>query len=92
MAENIYGPSVTHFQGRTVCHKVQYVDTIIVPNFPKDILDRYKNSTLWCDLMQINGIGFLNTISWHIIFATGSMIKNIEVNNIEYVIKQFNKL
>ena len=41
--------------------------------------------------MHINGIDFRNTISWHIMFATGSMIKNRK-NNIEDGIKQIHKL
>ena len=56
------------------------------------IRGEYNKVALWCDLMHINGIGFLNTISLHIIFATVSMIKNRKVDNIEYGIKQFNKL
>ena len=39
------------------------------------ILDKYKKFTLRHDLMHINGIGFLNTIYQHIMFAIGSMIK-----------------
>ena len=31
--------------------------------------------------MHINGIGFPNTISRHIMFATGSMIKNRKIEN-----------
>ena len=42
--------------------------------------------------MHINGIVFLNTISQHIIFATGSIIKIKKINNIEDVTKQVNKL
>ena len=42
--------------------------------------------------MHINGIGFINTISRHILFATESMIKNIKVKNIEYRIKQVQNL
>ena len=76
MAEDIYGPSVSHLQGKTVCHKVMCVGPIIVTNFPKGILYRYKNFTLCCDLVQINSIGFLNTISRHKLFSMGSMIKN----------------
>ena len=92
MAEDIYGPSVTHFQVKIVRHKFQNVEPIIGPNFPKGILDRYKKVTLCCDLMHINGIVLLNTISWHNMFATISMIKNIKVKNIEEGIKQVDKL
>ena len=63
MDEDIYGPSVTHLQVKTVSHKAHNFDPIIIPKFLKSILDRYKKVTLCCDLMHINGIGFLNTIS-----------------------------
>ena len=42
--------------------------------------------------MHINGIGFLNTISRHIMFDTGSMIKNQRVENIADGITHVNKL
>ena len=42
--------------------------------------------------MHINGIGFLSTIYLHIIFYTGSIIKNQKVKNIEDGINQVNKL
>ena len=42
--------------------------------------------------MHINGIGFLNTISRHIMFATVSMIKNRKVEHIAYGITQVHKL
>ena len=92
MYEDIYGTSVSYLQGKTVCHKVQHVDHIIVPNFPKDILYRYNNNTLWCDTIHTNGIVFMNTIFWHIIFSMGCMIKNRKVKNIEDGIIQFNKI
>ena len=92
MAEDIYRPSVPHLQVKTVHHKVYHVDSIIVPNIPKRILDRYNDVTLCCDLMHTNGIGLMNTILQHILFSTGSMIKNRKVNNIEDGIKQINKL
>ena len=92
MAEDIYEPSVPHLQGKTIGFNIQNVEPIMVTNVPKLILDKYNKVALCCDLMHINVIGFLNTISRHIIFATGSIIKNIKINNIEYGIKQFHKL
>ena len=75
MIEDIDGPSVTHLQGKTVHHKENNMEPIIVTNKPKGIIDRYKKVTLFCDLTHINGIGFLNSIYQHIMFATGIMIK-----------------
>ena len=92
MSDEIYGPSVPHLQGKNVHYKVQNMELIIVPNTPKGILDRYNNVTLCYDLMNINGIGFLNTIPRQILFSTVSMIKNWKVKNIEDGIKKFNKL
>ena len=42
--------------------------------------------------MHINGIGFLITISRHIMFATGSMIKNRKFEHIADGITQVHKL
>ena len=92
MAEEIYGPSVPHFKGKTVRHNTQHLEPIMIMNAPKAILDKYKKVTLWCDLTHINSIGFLNTISQHIMFSILIMIKNRKLKNIEDGIKQVNKL
>ena len=42
--------------------------------------------------MHINGIGFPNTISWHILFSIGITVKNLKTNNIEEGIKQVQNL
>ena len=46
MSEEIYLPSVPHFQGKIFRQKVQHVEPIILPNLPKGILDRQKKLTL----------------------------------------------
>ena len=76
MDEDIYGLGGPHLQGKTVRNNIRHVRPIMVPNLPKVVLDKYKKVTQCCDLMHINGIGFLKTISRHIMFATGIMIKN----------------
>ena len=82
MAEDIYGPSITHLKGKTVRPKIKHVDPVKITSVPKTILDKYKEVTICCDLIHINRIGFLNTISRHIMFATGSMIKDRKVEHI----------
>ena len=92
MAEDIYGPSIPNIKGNTVRCKVQHVEPIKIKNVPKNILDKYKEVTICCDLMHINGIGLLVTISRHIIFATGSMIKKRKVEHIVDGITQVHKV
>ena len=92
MAEYIYGTRISHLKGKTVRRKIQHVEPVNITSVPQTILDKYKEVTICCDLIHINGIGFLNTISRHIIFATGSMIKNRKVDNIADGITQVHKL
>ena len=92
MADEIYWTSVPHFQVKIVHHNLQHVEIIIVPNFPKGILDKYKNVTLCYYLIHINSIGFMNTIYQHILFSIGGMIKNEKIKIIEYWITLYNKL
>ena len=70
MAEDIYGPIIPYLKGKTVRCKIQHVDPIRITIVTKTILDKYKEVVICCDLMHINEIGFLDTISRHIIFAT----------------------
>ena len=72
--------------------KIQHVEPVKITSSPKTILDKYNEVTIFCDLMHINGIVFLNTISRHIMFATGIMIKNRKIKNIADGITQVHKL
>ena len=92
MAEDIYGPSIPHLKVKTVRRKIQHVEPDKITIVPRTILYNYREVTICCDLIHINGISFLNTISWHIMFATGSMIKNRKVENIADGITQVHKL
>ena len=92
MAENIYGPIIPHLRGKTVQRKIQHVDPVKITIVLKTIIYAYKDVTVFCDCMQINGIGVLNTISRHIMFATGSMIKIQKIENISDGIMPVHKL
>ena len=59
---------------------------------PQTIIYNYKEVTICCELMYINGLDFLNTISRHIMFDTGSMIKDPKTKNIADWIMQVHNL
>ena len=90
--EDIYGPSIPHLKFKTVRHKIQHVEPVKITSVTKTILDKYREVTIFCDLMYINKIGFLNTISRHTMFASVSMIKNRKTENIADGIMQVHKL
>ena len=92
MAEDIYGTSITYLKIKTVRRKIQYVEPFKIKSVPKIILDKYKEVTILCHLIHINGIVFLNTISRHIMFDTGIMIRNRKSDNITDGIMQVHKL
>ena len=75
MAYDVYGPSIPHIKGKTVRRKIQHMEPVKITIVSQNILDKCKEITICCDLIHINGIGFLNPISRHIMFATGIMIK-----------------
>ena len=92
MAEDIYRPRIPHLKGKKVWCKIQNVSPVKITSVPKNILNKYKEVTSCCDLMHINGIGFLKTISRHIMFSTGIMIKNRKIENIADGNMQVHKL
>ena len=87
MAEDIYVPIIPYQKGKTGRHKIQYVEPVKITSVPKTILDNYKEVNICCYLIHTNKVSFLNTISRHIMFATGSMTKNRKIKNIADGIK-----
>ena len=73
------GPNIPHAKVKTVRHKIQHLEPVKIKSIPKIILDKYKEVTIFCDLMHINVIGLFNVISRKIMFATRRMIKNQKI-------------
>ena len=73
LAEEIYGPNTYALKGKTVNRKV---DQVVAPvtSIPKQILKEYKNNTLCIDVMFVNGIKFLFTVSQHIDFVIAQYV------------------
>jgi hypothetical protein len=61
-AEDILGPSVDSLKGKTVRRGEEHVSSDILP-VPRDILSLYRAVTLCVDIMYVNKLPFLVTIS-----------------------------
>ena len=86
-AEDIWGGDLGCLKGNTPRQKMPHIIGGIFPH-PITILERYKNLTLAGDIMFINGIRFINTISRHIKFMTAEHIANSEASKLQESIRQ----
>ena len=73
LVDEIYGPNVYTLKGKTTNQKVDHVIAPIT-RIPKEVLKEYKNITLCIDVMFINGIKFLLTLSPNIDFVTAQYV------------------
>jgi hypothetical protein len=80
-AELIYGPEVGSLKGKTVRRDVGLVDAQLT-DVPCSILTRHREITLCADVMKVNEIPFLVTISRHIKFGTTAMVQSTSTANI----------
>jgi hypothetical protein len=65
VAEHIFGPDVSLLKGKTVWCKPHLAKPTIEP-LPLQIMSQYHNVMLAADIMHMNGIPMLVTISWNI--------------------------
>jgi hypothetical protein len=90
-AEDIFGPEIGCLQGKTVCKGGGAVRNIIAM-IPPSILDKYKNITLVGDVMHVNKIRFLTTMSFHIKFITSENITNSKKTTLIKSVQQVNTI
>ena len=69
VTETIYCPNIYALKGKTVNRKADHVVAPIT-GIPEQILKEYKYITLCIDVMFINGLKFLPTVSRHLDFVT----------------------
>ena len=74
-AEQIFGPDIGSLKGKTVRRQPPRVQVEEV-RLPATIQEHYREVTLACDIMYVNKIPFLMSISRHIRFGTAQHITN----------------
>jgi len=79
--EDIFGPSVDILKGKTVRQGEEHVQSDLSP-VPRDILLLYQMVTLCVDIMYVNKLPFLVTISCHIKFAMIELLSNCQMGTV----------
>jgi len=72
-AEDIFGPNLGWLKGKTVRRNNDHVPSLVA-NVPYDIIKLYKDVSLSFDIMFVNKIAFVVTVSQHIRFGTTERI------------------
>ena len=74
-AEQIFGPDLGALKRKTVRRQPPRVEVEEI-SLPPTIQQHYQEVTLACDIMYVNKIPFLMSVSRHLRFGTAQHIKN----------------
>jgi len=86
-AEDIFGPNLGSVKGKTTRRPTEHVN-LTWTKVPSDILEKYGEVTIAIDIMAINKIPFVITMSRHIHFGPAELIRNKSKTTIMTSIQQ----
>jgi hypothetical protein len=75
-AHAIFGCDIGSIKGKTTRQKLQGILGAVANNLPKDIMQHYRDVTLCIDIMFVNKIPFVLSISRNIRFVTAKVLDN----------------
>ena len=87
-AENIFGPELGSLKGKTTRAASDQVRSGGMIPIPATIMDHYQKVVLLVDMMKVNKMPFLVTISRAINFGTVAFLKNAKIETIMDNIKE----
>jgi len=85
-ADNIFEPNFGALKGKAARTLPKHVFDNIDP-VPRDILEKYRDVTLCVDIMFVNKIPFIITISRYIKFITIEVLSNRQVKALSKILK-----
>lgn len=80
-ARLIFGPDVGSLKGKTVREKEPHVDITITP-IPTELMERHRHVVVCFDIMYVNRVVFLVSISRALKFCTAEALKNRRIDTI----------
>jgi hypothetical protein len=86
-AEHILRPDVSSLKGKTIRHRPHVTKPVIEPLLAPQIMSCYRRVTLAADVMYVNGIPTLVTVSRNIHFATVEVLPNWNIKMLVSAIK-----
>jgi hypothetical protein len=91
-AEQIFGPDTGSLKGKTIRKSSDQVRSGNLVPIPATIMAHYRNVVLCVDVMKVNKMPFLVTISRAITFGTVAWLKNAKADTILKQIKEIRNI
>jgi len=89
-AERIFGKDIGSIRGKTVRRRPKPVET--TETIPPPIPERYQQVTLCADIMRINGVPLLVTISTKLKFSTSERLGSLDAKTLQTALNRVFKL